>query len=492
MTRRTGERRIHILFVASNAPGAGCNGWYGRSASNTIATMIPILDLSRRADRQQLEKLLSDLRLDPAELALNTGRYAHATAAVEEIIADVAGRGDQAVVDSARRFDFADFTQEMIRVTPAEMTDAAARVPADLLAALRRSIQQVRQYQQHIMPADIQPLQRPGVALSMRFTPLDSAGLYFPGGKAAYPSSLIMLAVPAQVAGVKRIVVCTPPSKYGRSDLVLAACHELKLTHVIRAGGAAAVAAMAFGTATIPAVDKIVGPGNLFVQLAKRALCGAVGVDGFLGPSEILTLADDTGVPAFIAADLIAQAEHDPGSCFLLTTSPALATAVSTEIDRQLPQRLRADAIQRALLNNSAIAINPSMDELVDLANRFAAEHVNLQLRDPDAVLKKLTHAGAVFVGPYSPVAAGDYIAGPSHCLPTNTTARFSSGVSVYEFLKRSSVVRYQANGLAADAAAIEALATAEHLDGHAASVAVRGGEKRECKVQHPTSNVQH
>jgi histidinol dehydrogenase len=308
----------------------------------------------------------------------------------------------------------------------------------------------------------------------MRFTPLDSAGLYVPGGKAAYPSSLIMLAVPAQVAGVHRIVVCTPPSKYGRSDLVLAACHELKLTHVYRAGGAAAVAAMAIGTASIRAVDKIVGPGNLYVQLAKRALCGAVGVDGFLGPSEILTLADDTGVPDFIAADLIAQAEHDPGSCYLLTTSENLATAVSREIDRQIESRERADAIRRALASHSAIIVGPSMDELVDLANRFAAEHVNVQVQDSAAVLPKLVHAGAIFVGPYSPVAAGDYVAGPSHCLPTNTTARFSSGVSVYEFLKRSSIVRYDAAGLATDAASIIALANAEHLDGHAASIEVR------------------
>jgi len=283
-----------------------------------------------------------------------------------------------------------------------------------------------------------------------------------------------MLAVPAQVAGVRRIVVCTPPSKYGRSDLVLAACHELKLEHVYRAGGAAAVAAMAFGTSTIPRVDKIVGPGNLYVQLAKRALCGAVGIDGFLGPSEILTLADDTGVPAFIASDLIAQAEHDPGSCFLLTTSASLAAAVSREIDVQVQARTRADAIDKALVNHSAIIIDPSMDVLVELANRFAAEHVNLQVKDTAAVLKKLTHAGAVFVGPYSPVAAGDYVAGPSHCLPTNTTARFSSGVSVYEFLKRSSVVKYDPDGLSADAAAIVSLANAEHLDGHAASVEVR------------------
>ena len=437
--------------------------------------MIPILNLSRHADRERVEAVLCNLRLDPAQLAVTDGRYARETAAVQETIVDVANRGDEAIVDSARKYDYPEFTKEMILVTPAEMADAVTRVPADQMSALRRSIAQVTEYQAHIMPKDPAPLRRAsGVELGLRFTPLDSAGLYFPGGKAAYPSSLIMLAVPAQVAGVRRIVVCTPPSKYGRSDLVLAACHELKLTHVYRAGGAAAVAAMAIGTATIPAVDKIVGPGNLYVQLAKRALGGAVGVDGFLGPSEILTLADETGVPEFITADLIAQAEHDPGSCYLLTTSEELADAVSREIHRQIESRKRADAIGRALVSHSAIIVGPSMDELIDLANRFAAEHVNLQLKDAAAILPRIVHAGAVFVGPYSPVAAGDYVAGPSHCLPTNTTARFSSGVSVYEFLKRSSVVRYEASGLAADAASIIALANAEHLDGHAASVEVR------------------
>jgi histidinol dehydrogenase len=436
--------------------------------------MIPILRLSHPPERQRVEALLSELRLDPAELALADGRYAPEAHAVQEIIADVAARGDEAIVDIARRFDFPQFGPEMIRVSTDEMSEAAHHVPKAQLEALRHSIAQVREYQKHILPHDPEPLRRPGVELGLRFTPLDSAGLYFPGGKAAYPSSLIMLAVPAQVAGVGRIVVCTPPSKYGRSELVLAACHELKLEHVYRAGGAAAIAAMAFGTETIPAVDKIVGPGNLYVQLAKRALAGAVGLDGFLGPSEILTLADESGVPDFIAADLLAQAEHDPGSCFLLTTSETLATAVAREIDRQLTFRKRADAIERALQSHSAIVFDPSMDVLIELANRFAAEHVNLQVKDEAMVLKKLRHAGAVFVGPYSPVAAGDYVAGPSHCLPTNTTARFSSGVSVYEFLKRSSVVKYDAQGLAGDAPAIVTLANAEHLDGHAASAEVR------------------
>jgi histidinol dehydrogenase len=418
--------------------------------------------------------LLRRLRLDPRDVALNRGERAKAVTIVNAILADVAERGDAAVVESSQRFDDPDFTAEQIRVSAAEMREAAGRVPADQMEAVRRSIRQVKEYQVRILPQPPAPVSRDGVELGLRFTPLDSAGLYFPGGKASYPSSLIMLAVPAQVAGVKRIVVCTPPSKYGRSDLVLAACHELGLTDVYRAGGAAAIAALAFGTATIPAVDKIVGPGNTYVQLAKRALAGCVGLDGFLGPSEIVILADDTGNPAFIAADLIAQAEHDPGSCFLLTSSEKLAAAVSAELAKQAAQLDRSPAIEKSLANDSAIVVDPSMDALIALANRFAAEHVNIQTKDDKAVLDKVVHAGAVFVGPYSPVAAGDYVAGPSHCLPTNTTARFSSGISVYEFLKRSGVARYTREGLASDAAGIIALAEAEHLGGHAASIRVR------------------
>jgi len=433
--------------------------------------MIPILQY--HADSARVEAILSSLSLDPAEIALSRGKLADATEAVRNIMADVAERGDAAVVDANRRFDDPNFTPDQLRITPEEMRQAASRAPADHLAAIRRSIAQVRQYQSHILPKSPVPLTRPGVELGLRFTPLDSAGLYVPGGHAAYPSSLIMLAAPAQVAGVKRIVACTPPSKYGRSDLFLAAAHELGLTHVYRAGGAA-IAAMAFGTQTIPRVDKIVGPGNTYIQLAKRLVAGGVGVDGFLGPSEIVVIADDSGRSEFIAADMLAQAEHDPGSSFLLTTSPALAEAVVEQLSRQIPARKRRPAIEAAFRDHSAIIVDPSLDRLVDLANRFAAEHVNVQVRDEAAVLDKLNHAGAVFVGPYAPVAAGDYVAGPSHCLPTNTTARFSSGISVYEFLKRGSVVRYTRDGLAQDARAITTLAEAEHLDAHAASVAIR------------------
>lgn len=436
--------------------------------------MIPVLDLSVPAERQQVERYLSRLRLSARDLALERGELSSAGRSVREIVADVAERGDAALVDWARRFDDPGFSLDQLRVGKTEMLAALDRTSSDLRTALERSIAQVDEYQHAFMPREPQWLMRGNAVLGMRFTPIDSAGLYFPGGKASYPSSLIMLAVPARVAGVKRVAVCTPPSKYGRNDVVLAACALLGLDEVYRCGGPAAIAALAFGTASIPAVDKIVGPGNTYVQLAKRLVSGAVGIDGYLGPSEIVVLADETAHPPSVAADLLAQAEHDPGSCFLLTSSRTLAEAVVREIESQLRSLKRAEAIERSLRNESAVIIGESIEALTDLASEFAAEHVSVQAGDHDAVLARLRHAGAVFIGRWSPVAAGDYLAGPSHCLPTNTTARFSSGISVYEFLKRTSVVRYDEPTIRSDAPHIETLALAEQLDAHARSAAIR------------------
>ncbi|MGN6725867.1 MAG: histidinol dehydrogenase [Tepidisphaeraceae bacterium] len=436
--------------------------------------MIPLLRLASPDDRRRVDALVSRLRLDPKDMALSRGHRAAMVADVQAILADVADRGDAAVVEVARKFDDRDFTLDRLRVSAAEMAAASGRLNPTLRSAIQRSIEQVREFQSHILPQPPAPLKRHGLALSLKLSPLDSVGVYFPGGRASYPSSLIMLAVPAQVAGVKRIVVCTPGSAFGNSDVVLATAHEIGITEMYRVGGVAAVSSLAFGTQTIRPVDKIVGPGNSYVQLAKRMLAGTVGIDGYLGPSEILTLADESANPDFVAADLIAQAEHDPGSCFLLTTSESLAADVVAAIGRQVQTLQRAEPILKALKNESMIVIDPSMDRLLELANTIACEHVSLQTRSNEAVLAKLRHVGAVYVGPYAPVAAGDYVAGPSHCLPTNTTARFASGISVYEFLKRSSVVNYERDGLARDADAITALAEAEQLDAHAASVRVR------------------
>jgi histidinol dehydrogenase len=410
---------------------------------------------------------------------------AEATAAVQHVLVDVAIRGDAAIVDISRQFDDPNFDASQIRVTAEQMAAASKRLPGPLIEALRRSIAQVREYQARIAPKEVSPLKRLGVELGLRFTPVASAGLYIPGGKAAYPSSLIMTAVPAQAAGVGRIVVCSPAQASGGSgggpsdapsggDVFLAACHELRLTEVFRAGGAAAIAAMAVGTKTIPAVEKIVGPGNLYVQLAKQMLAGCVGTDGFLGPSEILIIADEQADAAVVAADMVAQAEHDPGSAFLFTTSQKLALDVAGQVAAQAAKLPRREAITKALDGECAIIVGSSLDELIALADRFACEHVSLQTGDNEALLSKLRNAGCVFVGPWSAVAAGDYLAGPSHCLPTNTTARFASGVSVFEFLKRTSIVRYNLMGLKADAAAIVELAEAEGLGGHAASIKAR------------------
>jgi histidinol dehydrogenase len=443
--------------------------------------MIAVWRLTDAGERAQVEARLKRLRLDAGEVAMGGGRLAEATAAVQQILVDVAIRGDAAIVDLSRQFDDPNFDASQIRVTAEQMATASKRLPGPLIDALRRSIIQVREYQARIAPKEVAPLKRLGVELGLRFTPVASAGLYIPGGKAAYPSSLIMTAVPALVAGVGRIVVCSPANPSGGAsggpsggDVFLAACHELRLTEVFRAGGAAAIAAMAVGTKTIPAVDKIVGPGNLYVQLAKQMLAGCVGTDGFLGPSEILIIADERADAAVVAADMVAQAEHDPGSAFLLTTSQKLAGDVVNQLTAQAAKLPRREVITKALDGDCAIIIGSSLDELVALADRFACEHVSLQTGDNEGVLSKLRNAGCVFVGPWSAVAAGDYLAGPSHSLPTNTTARFASGVSVFEFLKRTSIVRYNLMGLSGDAAAIVELAEAEGLGGHAASIKAR------------------
>jgi histidinol dehydrogenase len=436
--------------------------------------MIPTYQWSNPADRAAMLELLGKLRLDARSMLLPGSPLADKTEAVRAMLVDVARRGDDAIVELVRRFDDPNFSIDKLRVTPQEMKEAHERCSPEMIRAMRRSIAQVREYQSHIMPAAIATLDRGGAKLGLRYTPIDSVGLHVPGGKASYPSSLIMLAVPAQVAGVKRIVVTTPASKHSENDLLLAAAHELQIAEMYRAGGTGAIGAFAMGTQSIAAVDKIVGPGNTFIQLAKKLVSSAVGIDGFYGPSEILVVADESATPSFVAADLIAQAEHDPGRCFLLTTSASVAFRVKEAIADQMKSLSRSEAIARGLADGSAIVVSDSMNDLIDLANQIAAEHVNLQVRDPEVILRSLVHAGAIFVGPYSPVAAGDYVAGPSHSLPTNTTARFGGGISVYEFLKRSGVVEYSRDALARDVPAIVEMARAEGLDAHARSATIR------------------
>lgn len=446
--------------------------------------MLPVFDQTTPDGRAGLQACLDRLRA-------TAGAGGEVARVVSDIIEDVRENGDAALIRYVQKFNDPTFTADRLRVSPEELADASKHVDADLLDAIKTAISQVREYQQHIMPRPVEPVTIGGAELGLRFTPFDSVGLCVPGGTAVLFSTLIMLAVPAIVAGVdpKHISVAHPlPTRRGASGapgcadgpgdispIVLAAAHLLGIDKVYRIGGAEAVAAMAFGSDTVEPVDFIAGPGNVYGQLAKAQVAGTVGIDGFYGPSEIVTIAADTADPVRIASDLIAQAEHDPGKCFLIVWSREVLDRIVTEVKSQLGQRRRRDAIVRALENESCAVLVKDIDEAASVANRFAAEHVNLAVADPDALLAKVRHAGEVFLGDATPVAAGDYYAGPSHCLPTGTTARFTSGVSVYTFLKRTGTVAYR-DGMPKTAIDhIARMAQAEGLDGHAHSARVRG-----------------
>lgn len=454
---------------------------------------LRMLNMAVAEDRATLEQLLARLRGQSAA----TGDTAAAVAAILE---DVRRHGDEAVVRYMRKWTDPTFQADRIRVSSDELEAAERSLLPGVREALLAAIEHVRTYQTHIMPADPKTLSLDGAELGLRWTPIRRIGAHAPGGRAAYPSTVMMTVVPAQVAGVREIaVVCPPPTRSssspsggGRergaetsaqaqqnqqddvSPLVLATCHLLGVTEVYRIGGAQAIAALAFGTATVQPVDFIAGPGNAFVQQAKRQVFGTVGIDGFYGPSEVVILADDSADPAMIAADLLAQAEHDPGSCFLISTSAKVIERINAEIIAQLPGLGRRDVIAQSLRDWSAAVLAGGEDEALKWVDTFAAEHVTLAVSKPHDVLKKLRNGGAFFLGDRTPVASGDYYAGPSHCLPTGTTARFTSGISAYTFLKRSSVEHYPGGPDAKAIDHIAALAEAEGLDAHAASVRQR------------------
>lgn len=394
---------------------------------------------------------------------------------VGRIISEVKKRGDAAVLKYMAKIDGVHLKALSLPVTPEEMAAGARRVSDELLAALRLAKRNIALFQHKLKPKEWELLRQGDRTVAVRVTPLKSVGIFVPGGAAVYPSSLLMSVVPAQVAGVERIVVLALPRRDGTlPDSLLAAAHVAGVKEMYRVGGVAAIAALAYGTKTIQRVDKIVGPGNLFIVLAKREVFGDVGIDFFAGPSEIVIVADQTARPDFVAADLIAQAEHAPGVAILVTHLPTLAEAVLEKLREHLQTLPRAAQAKESLEKYGAIVITKNLMESAHIANDLAPEHLQLCVRDPQGLLNQIWNAGAIFLGNYTPESVGDYVAGPSHVLPTGGTARFFSGLSVHDFMRRTSVISYAPSALSAHACAVETLAKAEGLHGHARSVTIR------------------
>jgi histidinol dehydrogenase len=400
-------------------------------------------------------------------------RLSEKEAAVQDIVEDVRTYGDDAVLKYARRFDCPTMTRAQIRVKPKDVDAACKQVGSDFLKTIERIAANVRDYHERQRRQSWLRFGDDGVVLGQKFTAIENVGVYVPSGLA---STLLMVAVPAQVAGVQRLVLSSPPRRDGEmSPHILAAAKVAGVDEIYRLGSAWALAALAFGTETVAKVDKIVGPGNIYVVLAKKLLYGIVGIESLPGPSEVVVVADETANPAWVAADLIAQAEHGPDSlCGLVTNSTQIAKATARAIAEQLKTAPRATLIRQSLDNFGFIATVDSLDEACELVNVCAPEHVQLCVREPLQWLAKVRHAGAVFLGHYSPVPVGDYVAGPSHELPTAGTARFSSGLSVDDFIKKTSIVGYTAERLQAVAKDVEIMAAVEDLPAHAAAVKIR------------------
>ncbi|MGY6770068.1 histidinol dehydrogenase [Komagataeibacter sp. NFXK3] len=421
---------------------------------------------STQADfRAEFKRLLAERDSDTARV----------DGPVTEILAAVRKRGDEALCEFTNRFDRTSVTPATLRITPEEVAAACADVSPALLEALEVAATRIESFHKAQMPTDMKYVDAAGVTLGMRWTALDSVGLYVPGGKAAYPSSVLMNAIPAHVAGVGRIAMCVPTPDGVLNPLVLAAARRAGVTEIYRVGGAQAVGAMAYGTASIASVDRVVGPGNAYVAEAKRQVFGTVGIDSIAGPSEVVVIADGNNDPRAIALDLLAQAEHDPMAQSILITPDAgmadkVAQAVATELET-LPRAAIARASWDA---HGAIITVRDLDEAADLVNEIAPEHLELMIDNPQPVFDRVRHAGAIFVGRYCPEAIGDYVGGPNHVLPTSRTARFSSGLSVFDFIKRTTFIEAQAESLREIGPAAVSLAEAEGLDAHALSVAVR------------------
>ncbi|HCD31303.1 MAG TPA: histidinol dehydrogenase [Phycisphaerales bacterium] len=440
--------------------------------------MLPVYDIATSQGQADYQARLTRLKS-------TASAFSEQAQLVSAILQDVQQHGDDAIVKYMRKWTDPDFTADRIKVSAAELDAAEKQLPGDLRSAIERSIENVRQYQQHAMPKSMETVTINGAELGMRFTPMASAGMCVPGGAAVLFSTLIMLAVPAMVAGIDPqniSVINPPPTRIGDepagdiSPIVLGTCKMLGIENVYRIGGAQAVAALAYGTQSVKPIDIIAGPGNVFVQLAKAQVAGVCGTDGgFYGPSEIVTVADESADPGYVASDLIAQAEHNPGKCFLVSWSRDVIDAIGKEVQSQMAKRTRSEFIQKALDTESCAVLTKDVDQAIEVSNTIAAEHVNLAVKDVDGLFERITNGGEFFLGHQTPVAAGDYYAGPSHCLPTGTTARFTSGISVYTFLKRSGTVCYR-NGMSQQTIDdIALLAKAEGLDAHANSASIRG-----------------
>ena len=395
--------------------------------------------------------------------------------AVAAIIADVRSRGDAAVVELTNRYDKAGVTADTLRLDAREIGAAARQVPDNVRAALQVAHDRIRAHHEKQKPQDHVYTDALGVTLGTRWTPVDAVGIYVPGGLASYPSSVLMNAVPAHVAGVSRIAMVVPTPNGEINPAILAAAEIAGITEIYRIGGAQAVAALAYGTASIARVDKVVGPGNAYVAAAKRQVFGQVGIDMIAGPSEVLVIADGSANPAWVAADLIAQAEHGAGAqSILVTTDSRLADAVAAEMERQLALLPKQALAREGWEEFGAIITVASLDQAADLANRIASEHVELALDDPQALLPAIRHAGAIFLGHHTPEAIGDYVGGSNHVLPTARSARFASGLGVLDFMKRTSLLGCTPSALSALAEPAVTIAGVEDLDGHGRSISIR------------------
>jgi histidinol dehydrogenase len=412
--------------------------------------------------------------LHEGSLVTDAQRSIDVPKAVAEILRRVREGGDEAAAALASEFDRAELTKDNLLVPERQLKAAHDAADESFLRLMRQAIANVKEYQEQILLSDPPTLRRGGRRLGLRYTPITRVAVYVPGGQALYPSTVLMTVVPALVAGVKEIVMVSPPTGGEINPMALALAHELGISEVVRLGGAVGVAAVAFGTESVRAVSKIVGPGNAFVAEAKRQLFGRVGIDSIAGPSEVFIVADKTADPRWIAADMLAQAEHNPGSAILATPSPRLAEDVSLEIDRQLAELDRGELTRPSLERYSAILVTESLVDACATADQFATEHLQLATRENASCLSRIKNAGAIFVGNYSPVPVGDYFAGPSHVLPTGGTARFFSPLCCNDFLKASSIIEYDQAGLLEDAPKIVDFATREGLTAHARAASIR------------------